>query len=120
MNCLREILEKYDWKFRKTMWSFRENTRKYEKSLAQEVRQKIDIWVRRNKGPLGHTATCKGSSYTKNEYNLFYQKLDTEYFFIQFFSKKAVFSEKTLKNCFGSTFDDFLGKGGDVLHQKLT
>ncbi len=32
--------------------------------------------------PLGHYATSHGSSYTKNEYNLFYQKFDTEYFFI--------------------------------------
>ncbi len=32
--------------------------------------------------------------------------------------KKAVFSEKLMKNYFGGTFDDFLGKGG-VLLQKL-
>ncbi len=55
-----------------------------------------------NTGPLGHCATCQRSSYTKNEYNLFYQKLDAEYIFMQqFFSTKAVFSEKTAKNCFG-------------------
>ncbi len=48
---------------------------------------------------LCHCATCQGSSYTKNEYNLFYQKFDAEYFFIQqFFRKKAVFSEKTAKD----------------------
>ncbi len=56
----------------------------------------------------------------KNEYSLFYQKFDAEYFFIQqFFSKKAVFSEKTAKNRFGGAFDNFLGKEG-VLRRKLT
>ncbi len=50
--------------------------------------------------PLGHCVNCQGSSYTKNEYNLFYQKLDIKPFFIgQFFRKKVVFSEKTVKNC---------------------
>ncbi len=34
------------------------------------------------------------------------------------FLKKPVFSEKTVKNCFGCTFDDFVGEGG-VLLQKL-
>ncbi len=64
--------------------------------------------------------TCDGSSYTKNEYNLFYQKLDAEYFFNQpsFLKKKAVFSEKTAKKCFGGALDKFVGKRG-VLHQKL-
>ncbi len=36
-----------------------------------------------------------------------------------FFKKRAVFSEKTAKNCFGGAFDNFLGKEG-VLRQKLT
>ncbi len=31
---------------------------------------------------LGHCATRQESSYTKNEYSLFYQKFDAEYFFI--------------------------------------
>ncbi len=35
------------------------------------------------------------------------------------FSKKAVFSEKSAKNCFGHAFDNFSGKGG-VLRQKRT
>ncbi len=48
--------------------------------------------------PLGHRAICKASSYTKNEYNLFYQKLDAEYFFIQqIFWKKQYFPRKTQK-----------------------
>ncbi len=69
---------------------------------------------------LGHRATCQGSSYTKNEYNLSYQKVEAEYFFIQrFFRKKAVFFEKTVKNCFSGAFDNFLGEKG-VLCQKLT
>ncbi len=34
-------------------------------------------------------------------------------------SKKAVFSKKTVKNCFGGTFDHFLGEEG-VLLGKLT
>ncbi len=84
------------------------------------MRQKSDISERRSKGSplqpllclqhlqLCHCATCQGSSYTKNEYILFYQKFDAEYFFIrQFFRKKAVFSEKTAKNCFGGAFDNF-------------
>ncbi len=52
--------------------------------------------------PLGHCATCQGSSYTKNEYNLFYQKLDAEYFFIQqFFQKKQYFQRKLRKTVLG-------------------
>ncbi len=92
-----------------------------KKSLAQEVRQKSDI-----SAPLFATrptvsgATCQGSPYTKNEYSLFYQKFDAEYFFIrQFFRKKLLFSKKTAKNCFGGAFDNFLGKE-DVLRRKLT
>ncbi len=55
----------------------------------------------------------KGSSYTKNEYNLFYRKRDAKNYYIkQFFSKKAVFSEETAKNCSGGAFDHFSGKGG--------
>ncbi len=92
-----------------------------EKSLTQEVRQKNDISERRSKWsppsilslfttlPLCQCATCKGSSYTKNKYNLFYQKLDAEYFFNSFL-KNAVFSEKTVKNCFGAHLTIFKRK----------
>ncbi len=38
--------------------------------------------------------------------------------FYRFF-ESSPFSEKTVKNWFGGTFDNFLGKGG-VLGQKLT
>ncbi len=56
------------------------------------------------------------SSYTKNEYNLFYQKLDAKYFlFNNFFKKNSIFWE----NSFKGAFDNLLEKGG-VLHQKLT
>ncbi len=41
------------------------------------------------------------------------------FFYSTIFSKKAVFSEKTAKNCFGGAFDNFLGKEG-ILRQKLT
>ncbi len=52
--------------------------------------------------PLGHCATCNGSSYTKNEYNLFYQKLDAEYCFIlQFFRKKSSIFRENSENIFG-------------------
>ncbi len=75
----------------------RKNCLKYYKNLlAQEVRQKRDISDRRKlegasppstltlfaTRPLGHCAICKGLSYTKNEYNLYHQKLDAEYLFI--------------------------------------
>ncbi len=54
----------------------------------------------------------KGSSLAKNEYNLFYRKLDAKNCYIkQFFSKKAVFSEEIAKNSCGGAFDHFLGKG---------
>ncbi len=67
----------------------------------------------------GSLCDCQGSSNTKNEYKTFYQKLDAEYFFIRwFFRKKAVFFEKTVENCFGGSFENFLGKG--VFPQKLT
>ncbi len=89
-----------------------------KKYLAQEVRQKSDggfvpfipYFATR---PLGHCAICKGSSYTKNKYNLFHHNLDVEYFFIQqFFQKKAVFYEKTVKNSFGANLTIFSGKEG--------
>ncbi len=98
-----------------------------KKSLAQKLRRKVifptvEVRVTPTLFPtqlLGHCAICKGPSYTKNKYNLFYQKLDAEYFFIQqFFRKKQYFPIK-LKICFGGTFNNFLGKGG-VLRQKLT
>ncbi len=108
----------------------------WKRSLAQEVCQKSDISERRSKSWRGlrplqsllslqhvqlcHRATCQGLSYTKNEYSLFYQKFDAEYFFIQqFFRKKSCIFKETANNCFGSTFDNFLGKEG-VLLQKLT
>ncbi len=69
---------------------------------------------------VGSLCDCQGSSNTKNECDLFYLKLDAEYFCTQqFFRKKAVFSEKTVKNYFGDAFDKFSRKGG-VLRQKLT
>ncbi len=40
----------------------------------------------------------QGSSYTKNEYSFFNQKVDVEYFFIrQFFQKKLYFQRKPQK-----------------------
>ncbi len=42
--------------------------------------------------------------------NIFYSRI--------FSKKKAIFSEKTVKNSFGGTFNNFFGKGGD-LRQKL-
>ncbi len=80
-----------------------------KKSLAQEVRQKSDISERRRvEGGLQHVqlchcATCQGSSYTKDEYSLFSQKSDAEYFFIQqFFSKKLYFQRKPQKTVLGA------------------
>ncbi len=86
-----------------------------KKTLAQEVRQKSDISDRRRRlrplqpllcwqhVQLGHCATSQGSSYTKNEYNLFYQKFDAEYFFIQqFFRKKLYFLRKPQKAVLGA------------------
>ncbi len=63
--------------------------------------------------PPGCCAICKRSSYTKNEYNLFYHKLNVEYFLFNNLKKKkkAVFREKTVKNSFEGPFDYFLGKG---------
>ncbi len=53
--------------------------------------------------PLGHCAICKGSSYIKNEHNLFHQKLDAEYFFIQqLFRKKQYFPRKPWKTVLGA------------------
>ncbi len=87
----------------------------FKKSLAQEVRQKSDILDRRSKVrplqpllclqhvQLCHCPTCQGSSYTKNEYSLFYRKLDAEYFFIrQFFRKKLYFQRKPQKTVLGA------------------
>ncbi len=61
--------------------------------------------------PLGHCET--------NEYNLFYQKLDAEHFFIRhYFSKIAVFSEKNSEKPLRGAFDNFLGKRC-VFHPKI-
>ncbi len=71
------------------------------------VRRAIPIEEGRSKGllatwPLGHCASCKGSSYTKNEYNLFYQKLHAEYFlFKKFFAKSSIFWENCEKLFWG-------------------
>ncbi len=54
-----------------------------------------DILERKSKGSSGR----KGSFYTKNENNLFYHKLDAEYFFIHFL-KTAVFSQKNCEKLF--------------------
>ncbi len=84
-----------------------------KKSLAQEVRQKSDpstLTLFATRPPVS-LCDLSGSFYTKNEYSLFYQKFDDEYFFYStIFSKKAVFSEKIAKNCFGGAFDNFFGK----------
>ncbi len=41
------------------------------------------------------SATCQGSSYTKTEYSLFYQKFDAKYFlFNNFFEKKKLLFKK--------------------------
>ncbi len=48
--------------------------------------------------PLRRRVTCKGFSYTKNEYNLFYRKLHAEYFYIrQFFRKKTNIYRESMK-----------------------
>ncbi len=61
----------------------------------------------------GSCAIRQGSSDTKNEYNLFLSEIGCWIFFYStIFSKKAVFSEKTVKNHFGGEFDSFLGKKG--------
>ncbi len=61
---------------------------------------------------LCHCATCQGSSYTRNEYNLFYQKFDSEYFFIQqFFRKKLYFQRKQQKTVLVANLTIFRGKG---------
>ncbi len=54
----------------------------------------------------------KWSSYAKNEYNLFYQKLDAKHFhFFIIFLEKAVFSDETAKKCSGRICPFFREKG---------
>ncbi len=94
------------------------------KSPAQDVRQKNDISERRSKAWRGrnhlqallclqhvqlcHCATCPGSSYTKNEYSLFYQKFDAEYFLSDnFFEKSCIFREKRKKLFWGRIWQFF-------------
>ncbi len=49
-----------------------------------------------------------GLSYAKNEYNLFYHKLDAKYFHVkQFFHKKQFFFEKTAKTVLGGVLHNF-------------
>ncbi len=95
---------------------------KIKRSLAQEVRQMSDILECRSKGgrgllclqqgPLCHCATCNGSSYTKNEYNFFYQKLDAEIFLFDiFFEKNSLFREGCEKLFCGYIWQFFREKG---------
>ncbi len=49
---------------------------------------------------LCHCATCQGSSYTKNEYDLFFGKWGTKYSFSVFFSKNPIPSDLNPKNWF--------------------
>ncbi len=84
-----------------------------KKSLVQEVRQKRDILERSTlfATRLCHCATCQGSSYTKNEYNLSYRKFDAEYFlFDNFFEKKLYFQRKPQKTVLGPHLTIFWGK----------
>ncbi len=46
------------------------------------VEVKVTLFTTCLQALLGRCATCEGSSHTKNEYKLFYLKLDDEYFFI--------------------------------------
>ncbi len=55
----------------------------------------------------------------KMNITFFIAKLDVKYFLSDNFFEKSSIFEKIEKNCFRSTFDDFLGKGG-VSPQKLT
>ncbi len=81
-----------------------------KKFLVQEVRQRSDISDRIEVRvapsaltsfaiwPLRCCATCKGSSYTKNEYNFFYNKLYAKYFlFDNFFEKNGIFRKNSEK-----------------------
>ncbi len=84
-----------------------------KKSLAQEVCQKSDISI------LEHRIFFS-TIFSKN---LLRRKCirraifwNVEYFFIlQYFQRKAILSKKTVKNCFGGTFDHFLGKEASCL-----
>ncbi len=80
-----------------------------QKSIFQNVEVRVEGATLTLFGtlPLDHCAICKRSSYTKNEYNFFNQKLDAEYFSIQqFFQKKQHFPRK-LKNSFVAHFTMF-------------
>ncbi len=72
--------------------------------------------------PLSHCVTLTGRPTAKMNTTFFIRSYMLNIFYSTIFSKKAVFLEKTEKNCFGDTFDDFLQKKGKrgVLLQKLT
>ncbi len=96
--------------------------RKEEKeSLAQEVRQ-IAFF---NPYFVCNTSNCvtvrpvRGHLTPKMNIAFFIRNFLLNIFLFDNFSEKAVFSEKTAKNCFGGAFDNFLGKEG-VLRRKLT
>ncbi len=59
-----------------------------------------------NSSKLYHCVTCLGSSYTKNEYSLFYQEFDAEYFLNRHF----FFQRKPQKTVLGSHLTTFQGK----------
>ncbi len=59
-----------------------------KKSVRRAIFRNVEVMVKEgeyfvcNTDAAGSLCDCQGSFYTKNEYKLFYQKLDTEYFFI--------------------------------------
>ncbi len=109
----------------------------WKKLGEQEVRQKRDIsnaevryFERRSKGwggrkpilcfwhrpTLGHCTTCNGPSYIKNEYNIFYRKLDAEHFF----RKKKYFRKKPWKSVWGHIWQFFRGRRSPATKIKVT
>ncbi len=68
---------------------------------------------------LCHCATSQGSSYSKNEYSLFYQKFDAENFFIGQFFRKKLYFQRNLKKLFWGRIWQFFGERRSV-SRKLT
>ncbi len=93
--------------------------------MAQEIRQKRDISERKSKvltlqhGCWVTVRPVMGHLTPKMNITFFIKIRCRITFYSKSFSKKAVFSKKTVKNCFGGAFNNFLGKGG-ILRQKLT
>ncbi len=102
---------------RKNLWR--------RKCVRREIFRNVEVRVEGGAYFIYNTSSCvtvrpvRGLLTPKMNIAFFIRSLMLNIFLFNNFFEKAVFSEKTVKNCRGGAFDNFLGKEG-VLRRKLT